>query len=77
MKTPKEKAAELVEMFKDFVHGYVGGSMLSCYEYPDQILAQAKKCAIIVTDEILSVWGINKIANIYWNEVKSEIQKIK
>lgn len=31
---PKEKATELVEKYKDYVHGYVGSSMLTNTEYP-------------------------------------------
>ena len=49
----KEKAQELVEKFKDYVHGYVGSSMLTNHEYPEQILAQAKRVSIIAVDEIL------------------------
>ena len=52
--TPNEKANELVDKFKDYVHGYVGSSMLSNHEYPDQILAQAKKVAIICVEEIIA-----------------------
>jgi hypothetical protein len=83
--TPKEKATELVEKFKDYVHGYVGSSMLTNEEYPDQILSQAKKVAIIVVDEILQEishgrkldW-INERKEgqeyiVYWKEVKKEI----
>jgi len=59
--TPKEKAQELVDKFKDYVHGYVGSSMLTNHEYPEQILAQAKKVAIITVDEILKQFdGLHK-----------------
>jgi hypothetical protein len=49
----KEKAQELVDKFKDFVHGYIGSSMLTNTEYPERILSQAKKVATMVVDEIL------------------------
>lgn len=57
----KDKAQELVDKFKDYVHGYVGSSMLTNHEYPEQILAQAKKVAIITVDEILKQFdGLHK-----------------
>ena len=55
---PKEKAQQLVENFKDYVHGYVGSSMLTNYEYPEQILAQAKKVAEITVYEIIEQLNI-------------------
>lgn len=59
--TTKEKAHEIVEKFTDYVHGYVGSSMLINYEYPEQILAQAKKASIIAVDEILKNFeGLHK-----------------
>ncbi len=45
--SPKEKAEELVEKYKDYVSGYVGSSMLTNTEYPEQILRNAIQCAII------------------------------
>ena len=53
--TPKEKAAALVEKYKEYVHGYAGSSMLTNHEYPEQILSQAKKAALIAVDEILAI----------------------
>ncbi len=44
---PKEKAQELVNKFKDYVHGYVGSSMLTNHEYPEQILSQAKRLLLL------------------------------
>lgn len=82
---PKEKAQELVDKFKDYVHGYIGSSMLANVEYPEQILSQAKKVATIVVDEILKEitnyqkfdWIIERQGGeeyiVYWAEVKSEI----
>lgn len=83
-----EKAQELVEKFKEFVHGYVGSSMLTNTEYPEQILSQAKKVATIVVDEILQEVHYGKKLDWirerkggeeftpYWQKVKSEIQNI-
>jgi hypothetical protein len=84
----KEKAQELVEKFKDYVHGYVGSSMLTNTEYPDQILSQAKKVATIVVDEILSEirncqkfdWVIERQGGKeyidYWQNVKYEVSNV-
>lgn len=84
--TPKEKAQDLVNTFKYYVHGYIGSSMLTNYEYPDQILSQAKKVANIVVDEI--IFEIKHNIHLdwmptrktgedfveYWTQVKEEIE---
>lgn len=84
----KEKAKELVEKFKDFVHGYIGSSMLTNTEYPEQILSQAKKVATMVVDEILfeirqgqKLYWIQERKEgqeyiVYWAKVKAEIQDV-
>ena len=78
--TPTQKADELIEKFKDYVHGYVGSSMLTNTEYPEQIEKQAARCAIIAVKEILSLgllYGISPFGNegkqfdIFWQEVKT------
>lgn len=76
--TPKGKALELVDKFKDYVHGYVGSSMLTNYEYPEQILSQAKIVAIITVDEILKTIeeSSSEYYDNYWAEVKEEIEKL-
>ena len=51
--TTKEKAEELVNMFKEYVYGYVGSSMLTNTEYPEQILKNAKIVSIKTVKEIL------------------------
>ncbi len=79
--TPKEKAEELIEKYKDYVHGYVGSSMLTNHEYPEQILAQAKKVALIVVDEIIKSRPLNPnyvdwddcgATHKYWYEAQKE-----
>lgn len=83
--TPKEKANELVVKYKDFVHGYVGSSMLTNDEYPEQILSQAKKVAIISANEVIyqlnNLGGINdfqvKFAVKHWEWVIEEIGKLE
>ena len=85
---PKEKAQELVNKFKDYVHGYIGSSMLTNHEYPEQILSQAKKAATIVVDEILLSFDgfmdarknfrheLEIDAERYWKSVKTEIESL-
>ena len=79
--TPKEKANELVEKYKPYVHGYVGSSMLTNYEYPEQILSQAKKAALIAVNEILLFLSLqmgfyDEKAVKYFEEVKQEIENL-
>jgi hypothetical protein len=82
--TPKQKAKELVEKFKDYVHGYIGSSMLTNHEYPEQILSQAKKVALITVDEIINTdCLIDEDAYVetpsylqYWQFVKKEIEAL-
>jgi len=80
--TAKEKADQLIEKYKNYVHGYVGSSMLTNTEYPDQILAQAKKVATITVEEIINE-TVSEYTNDenhdrleYWNEVVCEIVKM-
>jgi hypothetical protein len=57
----EQKAIELVDKFKKYVHGYLGSSMLTNHEYPEQILSRAKEVAIITVDEILQNFeGLSK-----------------
>jgi hypothetical protein len=68
--TPKDKAKQLVDIYKIFVIGR-----------NDSVIEKqnAKQCALIAVDEILewsSQWsGLhNEIS--YWQEVKTEIEKL-
>ena len=82
-----EKAQELVNKFSDYVHGYVGSSMLSNFEYSDQILSQAKKVALINVDQIIFEYKdantiyLNKSYRDtkikFWESVKVEINKLE
>jgi hypothetical protein len=66
MKTPKEKAEELVSVYFLLV----------------QTIAQQKQCALIAVDEIQKLPNINYSNNKdasqydYWQEVKTEIEKL-
>jgi len=82
--TPKEKAEKLVDKYKEYVHGYVGSSMLTNTEYPEQILKQAKKCALIAVDELIKSHHAQLVdkslthpAEEYWQEVKQELETFK
>lgn len=87
--TEKEKAEELVEKFKNYVNGYIGSSMLTNYEYPGQVLLQAKKVSTIVVDEILQEISYNRKLDwiherkegqeyiVYWKNVKKEIELLR
>jgi hypothetical protein len=75
--TPKEKTKKLVDKFSEYSHTdfipYRGG-----YQMDSQI-ENAKQCALIAVDEILSFIeddrdGFNWKA--YYKEVKQEIEKL-
>jgi len=73
--TPKEKAEELINNFRDFADG-------TCPEtdrYSPNIEKQkAKQCAIISVDEIIKFGNQMGIREpmMYWNKVKEEIEKL-
>lgn len=61
--TPKEKAEELVDMFT-----------FSCRECDYE--ENAKQCALIAVDEILSIPYLLKYEFWFYKEVKEEIKKL-
>ena len=73
---PKEKAAELIKKFKS--------SITQCGQTPLDILEDAKDCAIIAVDEMISVLPsvngrppnyqtVDKYCSEFWQEVKKEL----
>ena len=71
MKTPKEKAKELVEKFTDIENKYK--------EYTD--FKQAKQCALTAVDEMInyllaSDWTVINNKAKYWQEVKTKINNL-
>ena len=74
--TPKEEAENLIKQFKPYVYCYMGSGMLS-NDYDEEVaLKNAKQCALITVNKIYQA-NINiHIAkrNIYWDEVKKEIE---
>ena len=68
--TPKEKAKELVEIFRLKVLDYDGNGINGF---------KAKQCALIAVDEILKVvsfYNDSQAEVIYFKEVKQEIEKL-
>ena len=50
-----KEAKELIDKFYPYVHGYIGSSMLSNYEYVGKRLEKAKTCALISLDDRISM----------------------
>ena len=72
--TPKEKANELVEKFRDFAHcpfSKENGETIAHIEVEHH---NAKKCALIAVYECLHTCVESMIY--FWQEVKQEIQKL-
>jgi hypothetical protein len=65
--TPKNKAVELVNKFKNETDGIAG------YNYDDVNV----QCALIAVDEILQeYWSHNTERRDWWKQVKQEIQNL-
>ena len=67
--TPKEKALQLCQKF-----GYLGIKWEQA-EYTTLSLENAKECALIAVDEIISAIGFSSNDE-YWVDVKKEIEKL-
>jgi hypothetical protein len=67
--TPKEKAQELVDKFRNEITSFLGDNMKKI---------NAKKCALIAVDEILNINSVDKDFSLsfYWQDVKDEIQNL-
>ena len=73
----KEKAEELVEKY--FEHVTIWDCYNDCPEEPENILEDAKQCAIIAVDEILKQTSVVEecvLFEQYWKGVKEEINKL-
>ena len=75
--TPKEKAQELINRFREFADG----TDPETDRYSPNIEKQkAKQCALIAVDEILEiellVESVDDYYLRYWQEVKQEIEKL-
>jgi len=70
--TPKEKAKELVDKFYPLADGMNGRGRF----YYEICFKNQKKSALIVVDEILEVLNQLTLEYEYWQEVKTEIEKL-
>lgn len=90
MKTPKEKAEELVEKYSPMMYCYMGSGMLS-NDYDVKVVKEnAIECAKIAVDEIIEQLHIQydemdfgqsareyiNGKEFYWQEVKNELNKL-
>ena len=76
--TPKEKAIELVDKFKDYANDFYT-DFASQEDLIYNIKSNAKECALIAVDEILSFIEDDRKGfswKTYYLEVKKEIEKI-
>lgn len=71
---PKEKAKELIKKFSPLVTTW------DCYwdapRNEDDVIVDAKQCAIIAVDEILKLQLIDGYDHEFWQEVKQELEKL-
>jgi hypothetical protein len=71
--TPKEKAEELIDKFRNEITSFLGDNMKK---------NNAKKCALVAVDELIKIHYLltathNTSPSInYWKEVKKEIQNL-
>ena len=71
--TPKEKAEELVDKFRNEITSFLGDNMKKI---------NAKKCALVAVDELIKIHYLLTTTQDtspsinYWKEVKQEIQNL-
>ncbi len=71
--TPKEKANELVDKFRNEITSFLGDNMKKI---------NAKKCALVAVDELIKIHYLLTTTHDtspsinYWKEVKKEIQNL-
>ena len=71
--TPKEKAEELFNKFRNEITSFLGDNMKD---------KNAKKCALIAVDELIKIHYLLTTTHetspsiSYWQEVKKEIEKL-
>jgi hypothetical protein len=72
--TPKEKAIELVDKFREYSH-----TDFNYYSGVDTEIKNAKQCALIAVDLLISETFLDFYVNHpqpYWQEVKTELEKL-
>ena len=67
--TPKEKAEQLIDKFRNEITSFLGDRMKKL---------NAIKCAFVAVDEILDINSVDKDFDLshYWQHVKDEIQNL-
>ena len=77
--TPKEKANEIIENFKPYMYCYMGSGMLSNTYDPEIQLNNAKRCALIMVDGLISnMAGYDSDYSMdcgFYQQVKQELLK--
>lgn len=79
--TPQEKAQELIAKFKPYMYCYMGSGMLTNDYDEGTTIAFAKKCSLIMVDEILERSKVPRkddyynIENKFWQDVKEALNK--
>jgi len=71
--TAKEKAVELIDKYS------INYPIICKLNSRNMYKSEAKHCALIAVDEILSanqIWYADSIPFKYWQEVKKELEKI-
>lgn len=82
MRDAKEKAKELIDEFGKYSYCFLGSGMLTNTFSPEVSIANAKRCALVCVDEILSEYSVLQIETSFcfgmykwWSEVKKEIEE--
>ena len=71
--TPKEKAEELIDKFRNEITSFLGDNMKKI---------NAKKCALVAVDELIKIHYLLTTTHDtspsinYWKEVKQELEKL-
>ena len=71
--TPKEKAEELIDKFRNEITSFLGDNMKKI---------NAKKCALVAVDELIKIHYLltdthdTSPSINYWKEVKKELEKL-
>jgi len=72
--TPKEKAIELVDIYKDITTTWIFNDTITTNVINYDL---AKNCALIAVDEVLNLcWGGNQIGIKHWQDIRNEISKL-
>lgn len=72
--TPKDKAIELVDIYKDITTTWIFKDTITTNVINYDL---AKKCALIAVEQVLDEFSVNdEDIAIFWEGVKSEIRKL-